>query len=379
MKIVCVGAGLAVVRAVDELVRLGCAGTVEIYGAESVAPYDRPPLSKAILRSESEPPALWPAGAPSAVALRLGISAVGVDTTAGRVHLDDGSTVAYDALIIGTGAHSRRVPGLDGRDVHHLRTARDAVSLRDAVSDHGRLTILGGGFIGCEVASSFRALDVAVTVLEREATLLNQPLGPLVGAELTQLHRRHGVDVRCGVSVLGQDAAGLALDDGTVLPPAPVLVSIGAEPSSAWLAGSDVLLDRGAVVCDRRGRATPPRVWAVGDVAAWADGSGLPRRHEHWTSAADQGVAVARDILGQDPVALPLPYFWSDQYDVKIQMLGLAERSDVVEPVTIDGRKLFLYLRDGTLAAAVGLGAPRQLMPLRAAVAARAARAQVPV
>lgn len=379
MRIVCLGAGLAVVRAVDELLRIDPACSIEVIGAESMAPYDRPPLSKAVLRGEIEAPPLWPGGAPANVHLRLGVGATGVDVSSRQVRLGDGSTVSYDALIIGTGAEPRRLPGLDGPDVHYLRTGLDARHLRDAVRAAGRLTILGGGFIGCEVAASLRTLEVPVTLIERAPALMSPVLGTVVGVELTRLHVEHGVDVRCGASVVGRNESGLALDDGAVLPAGPVLVSVGAVPSSAWLEGSGLLLERGAVVCDGRGRASAPGVWAVGDVSAWTDASGLPHRHEHWTSAADQGAAVARDILGEEPAPVSVPYFWSDQYDVKVQMLGLPSATDLVEPVEVDGKRLFLYLREGRLAAAVGLGAARPLMRLRAAVSAQAVRAAVPV
>lgn len=379
MRIVCVGAGLAVLRAVDELVRLGHGDSVVVVGDEPAAPYDRPPLSKAVLRDEIEPPALWPRGVPATVDLRLGVAATGVDVSACEVRLGDGSTVPYDALIIGTGAEPRRIPALEGPGIHYLRRDLDAAGLRDAVRGAGRLSILGGGFIGCEVAASLRALDVPVTLIEREGTLMGSVLGPVVGAELTRLHVEHGVDAHCGASVLGRDESGLRLDDGTIVPGDQVLVSVGAVPSSGWLRDSGVLLERGAVVCDARGRTSARGVWAVGDVAAWADAAGAPHRHEHWTSAADQGAAVARDILGEEPLPLAVPYFWSDQYDVKIQMLGLPDTGDVVEPVEVDGKRLFLYLREGRLAAAVGLSAARPLMRLRAAVSEQAVREILPV
>lgn len=379
MRIVCVGAGLGVVRAVDELARLGHRDPVVVVAAEPVAPYDRPPLSKAVLRGELDPPALWPGGIPANVDLRVGVAAAGADVSARRVLLSDGSALPYDALVIGTGAEPRRLLGLEGPDVFYLRRDVDASRLREGVRESGRLTILGGGFIGCEVAASLRGLGMPVTLVEREASLMSPVLGPVVGAELTRLHVQHGVDVRCGASVMGRRDGGLVLDDGAVLSSGPVLVSVGAVPSSGWLEGSGLLLERGAVVCDGRGRASAPGVWAVGDVAAWADATGVPHRHEHWTSAADQGAAVARDILGAEPVPAHVPYFWSDQYDVKIQMLGLPGSSDLVEPVDVDGKRLFLYLREGHLAAAVGLGAARPLMRLRAAVAERAAREEVAV
>ena len=361
MRIVCAGAGLAAVRLVDELRRLGVEGSITVVGMESVAPYDRPPLSKSVLRGQEDAPPLWGAGVPEGVDLRLNVRATGLDVSAQHVVLDDGELVPYDALVVATGAGARRLPSLDGDDVHYLRTASDVERLRETVRRAGRLTIVGGGFIGCEVAASLRTLDVPVTLVERDEALMAAVLGPIVGRELTDLHMRHGVEVRLGT-------------DNGPLPSGPVLVSVGAVPGSEWLEGSGLRIEKGAVVCDQHGRTSAPGVWAAGDVSAWADASGRIHRHEHWTSAADQAVTVARAIVGAEIPPAQVPYFWSDQYDVKIQMLGTPAPGDEVERVDVDGRTLYLYSNNGALTAAVGLNAARPLMRLRPAVAERRTR-----
>jgi 3-phenylpropionate/trans-cinnamate dioxygenase ferredoxin reductase component len=298
----------------------------------------------------------------------------------------------YDVLVIATGASPRRIPGLNGRV---LRTLDDAAGLRGLLSQGTRLVIIGAGLIGCEVAASARAMGVEVDLID----VLPGPLIRVVGAEVcdlvADLHREHGVRLHMGTAAtrigtaatrLGTAAAGdgtattttttgageLSLADGTVLAADVVLEAIGAAPETGWLEGSQLRLDDG-VVCDGEGRAAED-VYAIGDVARW-DG----RRSEHWTNAGWQADRVAAAILGQEPPLAAPAYWWSDQYDIKLQGLGAPGPDDGVHLLTWGpkARKLALYARDGCLTGAVGFSAAAAVMRLRADIAAGTAISDV--
>ncbi len=372
---VIIGAGLAAVRTAEQLRRSGYSGAITLVGAETHAPYDRPPLSKQLLRGELAGPAevaLKPAEfyRDNAITLRLGAAATGLDTDAHTVRLADGARIGYDRLVIATGVTPRWLPGCPPlAGVHVLRSVDQAVALRAGASAGRRAVVVGAGFIGCEVAAALRAADVAVTLVEPAPAPLASVVGPQVGALIARLHRDEGVSVRTGVGVAEVTGTGhveaVTLDDATVVPADLVVVGIGSRPVTDWLAGSGVTVDNG-VVCDRLGRSSVPDVWALGDVAAWAHGD-THRRIEHWSNVADQARTLVAGMLNLDPPARSaVPYVWSDQYGLKLQCLGDPHPGDTVHIATDHGREFLAYYeRDGMLAAVVAAGMASQIRSAR--------------
>ena len=354
-----VGAGLGGSTVVRELRRLGHSGPITLVGEEHLAPYDRPPLSKQALRGEHTGPALLEE-LPSDVELLLGRRAVGV--TAGRVLLDDGTDLAYDTLVLSPGAVPRSLPGAPSppAGVHALRTWDDAQALRADVLTHGELVVVGGGFIGCEVAASARHLGARVTLVELLSGPMVRVLGPTVAGRMRALHEQAGVVLRCGVGVARVDGddrvTGLALTDGSALPAPVVVLGLGVIPATEWLAGAVALLPDGAVACDVRGRTSLERVWALGDAASWA---GL--RVEHWTSAVEQASTVAQSLLGSEPDHAAVPYFWSDQYGSTLQGLGELDPTTEAEVHEVHAGLVALHARDDQLLGVVCLDAKKQV------------------
>ena len=249
--------------------------------------------------------------------------------------------------------------------------------MREHAGEASRAVVIGAGFIGCEVAASLRTLGVEVTLVEPQPTPLASVLGEQIGELVARLHRAEGVDVRCGVgvsAVTGTDhVEKVVLSDGAELDADLVVVGIGSRPSTDWLEGSGVAVDNG-VVCDAAGRTSAPNVWAIGDVASWQDVAGHQVRVEHWSNVAEQARVIVPALLGTDaPSTVVVPYFWSDQYDVKIQCLGEPEADDVVHVVEDDGRKFLAYYeREGVVVGVVGGGMPGKVMKARTKIAAGA-------
>jgi 3-phenylpropionate/trans-cinnamate dioxygenase ferredoxin reductase subunit len=392
-----VGASLAGLRAAETLRSEGFTGRLILIGEELHLPYDRPPLSKQVLAGTWPPERAMLADRIRLDELRLeqrlGHRAVGLDAAARRITLDDGSVVEADGIVLATGAVPRRLPGTDGADgVFVLRTLDDSVNLRNRVVAVGagcRVVVVGAGFIGSEVASTCRSLDCEVTVVELLDTPLSPVLGPEVGATCAALHGANGVVLRTGVGIAayrppppsGPEAdsgrAGqVELSDGTRLAADIVVVGIGVTPAVGWLEDSGLTLDDG-VVCDRSLFAADGIV-AAGDLARWRwqhDGDDDLVRIEHWQLAAEEGVAAARSLLAGRADAEPfdpVPYFWSDQYGLRIQVLGSPRPTDemvVVEGSLTDERFVALYGRRGRLRAALAISRPRQLMAFRAPLA----------
>ncbi|MGZ4515139.1 MAG: NAD(P)/FAD-dependent oxidoreductase [Mycobacterium sp.] len=378
--IVIVGGGLAAARTAEQLRRSEYSGRVTIVSDEVHLPYDRPPLSKEVLRKEVDDVALKPREwyDENDITLRLGAAATGLDTAARTVTLADGSVIGYDELVIATGLVPRRIPTLpDLAGIRVLRTFDESMALREHASAAQRAVVIGAGFIGCEVAASLRSLGVDVVLVEPQPTPLASVLGERIGELVARLHREEGVDVRLGVGVAEVRGDGrvdtVVLTDGTELAADLVVVGIGSHPATDWLEGSGVEVDNG-VLCDEAGRTSAPHVWALGDVASWRDATGHQARVEHWSNVADQTRVVVPAMLGQDvSSAVVVPYFWSDQYDVKIQCLGEPEATDTVHLVEDDGRKFLAYYeRDGVLVGVVGGGMPGKVMKVRGKIAARA-------
>jgi NADPH-dependent 2,4-dienoyl-CoA reductase/sulfur reductase-like enzyme len=382
--IVIVGGGLAASRTAEQLRKSGYTAPITLISDEPHLPYDRPPLSKEMLQDAEkglDDVLLKPAEfyADNDIELALGSSAAAVDPAARTVTLTDGAVLDYDELVIATGLVPKRIPSFpDLSGIRVLRSYDDALALREQARSARRAVVIGAGFIGCEVAASLRKLGVDVVLVEPQPAPLATVLGQEIGELVARLHRSEGVDVRTGVGVAGVrgDATGehvnaVELPDGTVIDADLVVVGIGSRPATDWLVGSGVALDNG-VLCDEVGRASEPHVWALGDVASWRDATGHQVRVEHWSNVADQARVLVAALLGQEaPALVVVPYFWSDQYDVKIQCLGEPEATDVVHLVEDDGRKFLAYYeRDGILVGVVGGGMPGKVMKTRAKIAA---------
>ena len=384
--ILIVGGGLAATRTAEQLRRSQYAGRVTIVSDEVHLPYDRPPLSKEVLRDETDDVALKPGEwyDQQEIVVRLGVAATRLDPAARTLTLADGSVLGYDDLVIATGLAPRRIasfPDLEG--IRVLRSYDDSIALREHASSAQHAVVVGAGFIGCEVSASLRALGADVVLVEPQPTPLATVLGEQIGELVARLHRAEGVDVRLGVGVAevrgtddGGHVSGVALTDGTELPADLVVVGIGSGPVTGWLAGSGVALAEadGGVICDEVGRTSVPHVWSLGDVASWRDAAGHHARREHWSNVADQARVLVPAMLGQEvPSVVSVPYFWSDQYDVKIQCLGEPAATDVVHLVEDDGRKFLAYYeRDGVVAGVVGGGMPGKVMKCRAKIASGA-------
>ncbi|BBZ06453.1 pyridine nucleotide-disulfide oxidoreductase [Mycolicibacterium doricum] len=388
--IVIVGGGLAAARTAEQLRRSNYPGPVTIVSEEDHLPYDRPPLSKEVLRSETDDVTLKPAEfyREKDITVLLGTGAATVDTAGRKITLTDGREIGYDELVIATGLVPKRIPSFpDLTGIHVLRNFDQSLKLRQEAGSARRAVVIGAGFIGCEVAASLRKLGVEVVLVEPQPAPLASVLGRQIGGLVARLHRAEGVDVRCGVGVAevkGQDVDGqqkvrsVVLSDGTEVQADIVVVGIGSRPATDWLEGSGIALDNG-VVCDAEGRSSAPHVWAIGDVASWRDTVGNQVRVEHWSNVADQARVLVPAMLGQGvPGVVSVPYFWSDQYDVKIQCLGKPEADDTVHIVEDDGRKFLAYYeRDGVVAGVVGGGMPAKVMKTRSKIANSAPIAEV--
>ncbi len=379
---VVVGASLAGLRAAEGLRRGGFQGRLVLVGAERHLPYDRPPLSKQVLAGLWEPERTElrdEAGLEElGIEARLGHRAVSLDAEARRVELDDGTQLRADAVVVATGARPRHPHAEAG--VLVLRTLEDCRSVREAVlaaGHRGRLVVIGAGFIGSEVAATCSGLGIRVTVVEMLPVPLAAAVGETIGAALGALHGRNDVTVRTGVAVHAVRAdAGFVLEltDGSVVPADVVVAGVGVVPDVAWLEGSGLTLENG-VVCDRALFAADGVV-AAGDIARFPF-RGEDVRIEHWQMATDMGAAAATSLLAgraAAPAFDPVPYFWSDQYKEKIQMLGRPDPSDEVVVVDgdLDNRFVALYRHGHELSAAIALTRPRQLMAIRPLIARRA-------
>ncbi len=376
-----VGASLAGLNAAEALRREGFDGPVTLVGAEEHLPYDRPPLSKQVLAGDWEPEraALTDAEelADDGIEARLGLRATAVDLGARELTLHTGEAVPFDGLVIATGARCRTMGGAEALDgVHVLRSLDDCLALRaDLEATPQRVVVVGAGFIGAEVAATARGRGLDVTVVEAMPTPLSRVLGDEMGQVCADVHRDHGVDLRTGVGVAAVEGdrrvERVALTDGSTVEADVVVVGIGVIPNTEWLDGSGLTVDDG-VVCDATCLAAE-RVVAAGDVARWPNELfGETMRVEHWDNAAQQGSHAARRLL--DEVAgpfTPVPWFWSDQYDRKIQLAGRVRGDDEVRVVTgsVEERRFAaVYGRSGRITGVLGFNRPRHVMRYRALI-----------
>ncbi|RNL63386.1 FAD-dependent oxidoreductase [Nocardioides marmoriginsengisoli] len=371
-----VGASASGLAVAETLRREGFAGRLTLVGDEVHPPYDRPPLSKQLLSGEwdKERVALRRSADLEALSADfvLGAAAAGLDAEAGEVFLSDGQRLGYERLVIATGVRPRRLPGQPALvGIHTMRTLEDSLTLSHRLKSCRKLVVVGGGFLGAEIAAVARGLGSAVTLVEPAPAPLAPALGERVGESIADLHRERGVDVRTGVAVRefvanGSHVTGVVLSDGTELPADDVVVAVGSDPNVEWLATSGLHIDNG-LVCDEY-MEVAENVYASGDVArAYNPLFGEHIRVEHRTHAAEQGMAVARRIMREaaaDPFC-PVPYFWSDQYDLKIQAYGNLRGHD--EVAVVDGqfeghRFLALYRRGDRVTGVLAMGLPPKVV-----------------
>jgi len=380
-RVVVVGAGLAAVRFVLSLRRFGFDGPVTVVGDEPELPYDRPPLSKEVLSGEKTIEDVWLASADdlheSGITTKLGVRAIGVDRKSKTLMTTDGD-VPYDDLVVASGLRPRHLPMTEGLSkVHVLRSAADCQRLRGDVQSARHAVVIGAGFIGCEIAATLCGSGLDVDLVEPNALPLEAALDPWIGARVAQLHSAHGVKLRLNTLVSDVHTYNgkprVMLSDGASMDPDVVIVGVGSVPCTDWLEGSGLDITDG-VLCDSQGRTEDPAIWAIGDVARRRSDDGSARRVEHWTSAGEQGTALARLFAGKGPSPVPsVDYVWSDQYGVKLQVLGhVRAASDAHVLVDEPERFLIMYEAAGRLSAAAGLGMAGRVMKLRGAVASHA-------
>ncbi|KKD06650.1 NAD(P)/FAD-dependent oxidoreductase [Streptomyces sp. WM6386] len=368
---VIVGAGLAGITAAATLRAEGFDGRVVVIGDEDRAPYPRPPLSKQVVGGELPVDRLLLRPAPWYAAKDIehlgGVSVTALDTNARTVSLDGGTgSLSYDRLLLATGGRPRRLPGTQGLPgVHTLRTAEDAAAIRNRLGPGRRLLVVGAGFLGAELAASARTAGTDVTVLEAAPLPLARSLPPLLGLRYARIHRDRGVDLLTGTGIdrlVGEAGRLRAIgSDGRLYPvdgPADtVVVAIGIRPNTELAAAAGITVDDGIVV-DEYCRTSAPGVFAAGDVANHPNPLlGCRIRLEHWQNAQHQGAAAARNMLGQEQPFAEVPWVWSDQYGLNLQVAGLPQpEDDVVLRGDPDSNSFVaLLLRNGVLSAAIGM------------------------
>ncbi|WP_431320625.1 NAD(P)/FAD-dependent oxidoreductase [Rhizobium sp. YTU87027] len=364
---VIIGAGECGARAAFALREKGFDGEITLIGSESLAPYERPPLSKAAEEEAAGPkfiaePEKYAAGK---ICLLTGVTVQDLDPDAKAVTLSDGRTIAYDKLLFATGARARAFPGIaeDSKRIRLLRTHADAAALRTVMVPGKHIVIIGGGFIGLELAATARVLGTDVTVLEGLERVLKRGVPEEVAGVICERHSLEGVDIRCGVAITAiaedNDGAIIQLADGSTVSADLVLVGIGATPNTELAAYAGLQIDNGIAV-DEFLRTSAPDIYAAGDCCSFplAIYGGRRVRLESWRNAQEQGTLAAANMMGLGETVSAVPWFWSDQYDVTLQIAGLAEgavrhlRRDLGDGAFI----LFHLDQAGRLLAASGIG-----------------------
>lgn len=385
---------MAGTRAAETLRTAGFTGTITMVGAETQKPYDRPPLSKNYLAGDwdEERVALRKPEALDELNLtwKLGVAATSLDIAAKTIALANGESISYDGLIIATGGDVRRLPNQPTiAGIHTLRTLDDATALRNEIAEGTRVVVIGAGFIGLEAAATVKKRGADVTVLEGLEAPLIRAMGAEMGTAIGAVHERNGVVVRCGVQVASIDGdarvTGVTLTNGEVIPADVVIVGIGVSPATTWLETSGLTL-RDGVVCDANLNAGPETVFVAGDVLRWPNALfadvEADMRVEHWTNAAEQGAHAATNLLAvlngteQTPYAA-VPFFWSDQFDARIQCLGRPSANAVVDVVAgnpADGKWCAIYSVNDRLTAVLGVSQPKLVMPSRGLLSTHTSR-----
>ncbi len=371
--IVVVGAGQAGGWTAKTLRDEDFEGRIVLIGEEAYPPYERPPLSKEVLlgKEPAESSYLWPEGAfdKQRIELRTGTAATAIDRGTKTVILAGGEAVAYDKLMLATGGRVRTLP-IEGNElvgVHYLRDIPDSAAIRADISEGAKLVVVGGGWIGLEVAAAGRMLGADVIVLEALDQLCGRALTPDFAACLHEIHRERGIDVRLGASIeaiLGDDrVSGVRLPDGTVLPASVVVIGIGLIPNVELAAAAGLEVDNGVIV-DAFGRTSDPDIYAAGDVTNHPNGLlGRRIRLESWENAQNQAIAAAKAMLGGEAPYEEIPWFWSDQYDLNIQLIGLPVEWDetVIRGERQKNRFIEFYLKDGRIEGAAAINNPRDI------------------
>jgi len=378
-SITIVGASLAGVRAAEALRSEGFKGNIKLLGDEAHIAYDRPPLSKSFLEGEMTSEKLSLLTSEKINELELEVR---TDSKASNLDIEsrtlevNGEVEEFDALIIATGARARKLPNTEEiNGVHTLRSLDDSIKIRKSFkSGNPKVVVVGGGFIGCEVAATASNLGIEVTIVESQDVPLSHVLGEEAGKVISELHTNNGVRLKCGVEVQeirgDSQVEGVLLEDGTLLEADLVIVGIGAVPNTEWLENSGLTIENG-VCCDQTCLAAP-NIVAAGDVARWDhQGYGKSIRLEHWDNAAEQGKHAALRLLQTEAEALPydpIPWFWSDQFDRKIQLAGISGPEDNFEVIVnspAEGRYTAIYGNEGRLKAVLGINRPRHVMQFK--------------
>lgn len=374
---VIIGAGAAGIAVAEALAERGWKGEITLVGAEGHLPYDRPPLSKALLSGDQDFDFVRLTTAEdcarNGITLKLGVEAKNLDTAAHRVELNDGSTLDYDTLIIATGVDARQLPAVSDIDATvTLRTFDDSMKFRAEMQPGRNILIVGAGFIGLEVAATAILRGCTVNVVEPAPGVLHGKFPEPLAARIEQSHREQGVTFHFGQLVDTWNAPdgtleSVTLSDGTVLPADAALIGIGTIPATGWLDSSGLDISNG-IICDARGLAAPD-VYAVGDVSSWYHPLlGENRRIEHRLSAGEQAQIIAADLTGTDAPHLDLPFFWTDQYKEKWQAYGYVNWQDDMEIVVDEpelNRLVAVLRKNGKLEAVIGKNAVKQLLPYR--------------
>ncbi len=381
MTLVVVGAGLAGAKAAEAARAAGYDGRVVLVGDEASPPYERPPLSKQVLRGEkpAESARVHDEGFydEQSIELRTGQRVEELDVGARTVHVGD-EVVPYDSIVLATGARPRRldVPGADLEGTHYLRTVEDSARLGEAIKGASRIAVIGGSWIGSEVAASARQLGAEVVMIEPSPTPLFGVLGGEIGQSFAQLHRDHGVSLRMGIGVSALQGSGhvdgVVLEDGSIESADLVVIGVGALPNTELAEKAGLKVDNGVVVDERL--IAVPGVLATGDVAsAYHPRYGRHVRVEHWANALNQGQAAGRNAVSEPEVYDRLPYFYSDQYDLGLEYVGWADAS--TSEVAIRGSLatrefIAFYHQDGVVNAALAVNTWEVIEDLKTIVAA---------
>jgi 3-phenylpropionate/trans-cinnamate dioxygenase ferredoxin reductase subunit len=370
---VIVGAGQAGGWAATTLRQQGFNGAITLIGEEPYPPYERPPLSKDVLLGSKPPEStyLWPGdkAAELNIDLRTGVRVTKLQPDRQELAVATGETLRYDRLLLATGSRVRRLnfPGCDLSGVHYLRSIDDALAIQRDLTPDARLLVLGGGWIGLETASSARKRGASVTVIEATDQLCSRALPKSLADYLLERHRAHGVQVHLGATVMALQGAdrvvSARLSTGEELPVSAVVIGVGVEPNVELARGAGLEVNNGIVV-DQSGRTSDPLIFAAGDVTNQPnDFLGRRVRLESWANAQNQAIAAAKAMLGQTIAYHEIPWFWSDQYNLNIQLLGIPHKSDVSvtrgDPATDKFLEFFLY--DGRIEAVAAINNARDL------------------
>ncbi len=379
---VVVGAGQAGFQAVATLKERGCNGPIVLIGEESDPPYMRPPLSKKLLAGELDagraflrPSAFY---AEAGVDTRFGLRVESIDRARARVTLANGERIPYQKLLLATGCRPRTLDEAPGGAIHYLRTLEDALALRSVLAPGKRLAIIGGGYIGMEVAATAAALGVKVTVLELAQRILARVTSARVAEFFTGIHRARGVDLRCATSLVAVDAGARATrivcaDPGDSIDADAVLVAVGVTPN-VELAHAAGLACNDGIVVDEQCRTSDPAIFAAGDCTRHPNPAmGGEIRLESVQNAVDQSIAAARNMAGDDAPYRKVPWFWSQQYEFRLQTAGIRGELDEVEERggIAEGRFAMIYRRSGTVTACDAVNMPGEYVAVRRELEAR--------